>query len=223
MGGQAQSLPSQLPDWVSSEKFDIIARTDGDSAKDAKDQMRLMMRSLLEERFGMVARYETRQVPVFGLTLVKPGNFGPGLPPHPGDSQCSTAVPTANGPGPAATLAGGFPTLCGGFLGMSPSGSSRRRVGARNVTMAFIANGPSAMGNLGRPVVDQTGLTGTFDMVLEWVPDPGDLPPNSHFEPDPSGPTFMEALKEQLGLRLEAQKGPAQFLVIDHIEHPSEN
>ena len=66
MGGQAQSLPSQLPDWVSSEKFDIIARTDGDSAKDAKDQMRLMMRSLLEERFGMVARYETRQVPYSG-------------------------------------------------------------------------------------------------------------------------------------------------------------
>jgi uncharacterized protein (TIGR03435 family) len=60
VGEQAQSLLSSLPGWASSEKFDIIARTDGDPAKDTKDQMRLMMRSLLAECFGMVARYERR-------------------------------------------------------------------------------------------------------------------------------------------------------------------
>jgi uncharacterized protein (TIGR03435 family) len=75
------------------------------------------------------------------------------------------------------------------------------------------------MGQLERPVIDRTGLSGNFDFALEWAPEQAgpDLPP------DPAGPTFLEALKDQLGIKLESQKGPAEVIILDHVEHPSEN
>jgi uncharacterized protein (TIGR03435 family) len=73
-----------------------------------------------------------------------------------------------------------------------------------------------------RPVVDKTGLSGKFDFVIEYTPQiNGPVP--SDFVPDSSGPTLEEALKEQLGLRLEATKGPVDVLAIDHVEEPSAN
>jgi uncharacterized protein (TIGR03435 family) len=84
--------------------------------------------------------------------------------------------------------------------------------------MEFIANSLSAMGQLERPVIDRTGLSGNFDFALEWVPERG-----PDLEPDASGPTFLEALKEQLEIKLESQKGPAEVIIFDHVEHPSEN
>lgn len=224
LGNQAQSLDSQLPGWASTDRFDIQARTDGDPAKDTKDQMRLMMRSLLADRFKLAIHYETRQVPVFGLLPVKPGKTGPQLQAHPADSSCSTLIPTADGPGFDATVAGGYPALCGGLLRLAPNAPGRQHVGARNVTVAFIANQLAWLGNLGRPVLDQTGLTGKFDFALEWVPEANvPAPGGPDSQPDPSGATFMQALKEQLGLKLDSQKGPTEVLVVDHLEHLSEN
>ena len=90
------------------------------------------------------------------------------------------------------------------------------------MTIGLIADILTGPGNLGRPVLDKTGLTGTFDFTIEWTPElNGLLPPD--VEPDPSGPTFLEALKEQLGLKLDSQKGPVDVIVVDHVEHPSEN
>jgi uncharacterized protein (TIGR03435 family) len=89
----------------------------------------------------------------------------------------------------------------------------------------------SLSSQLGRPVIDRTGLKGNFDFKLEWTPDPGqsfafgggppgaDAPP----PPDPNGPSIFTAVQEQLGLRLESQKGPVEMLVIDKVEKPSEN
>ena len=75
---------------------------------------------------------------------------------------------------------------------------------------------------LDRPVLDRTGLTGTFDFSLEWsLPTDPAQPPESL--PADTGPTFLEALQEQLGLKLKSAKGPVDVLVIDHIEHPTEN
>jgi bla regulator protein BlaR1 len=82
-------------------------------------------------------------------------------------------------------------------------------------------------GQLSRPVIDKTGLTGKYDMDLKWTPDPsqsadvpfGPLPPPS----DPNGPSIFTALQEQLGLRLESQKAPVETLVLDRVERPSEN
>jgi uncharacterized protein (TIGR03435 family) len=86
--------------------------------------------------------------------------------------------------------------------------------------------------NVGRPVVDQTGLTGDYDFKLEWTPDqnqqgtfgpgPG---PDGHLPPpaDPNGPSIFTAVEEQLGLKLNSQKGPVEMLTIDAVEKPSEN
>jgi uncharacterized protein (TIGR03435 family) len=211
MGNQEQFLRTQIPAWVMSDRFDIEARAQGNPDK---DQMRLMMRSLLADRFKLGIHYETRQVPVFALALLKPGKTGPTLQPHPQDYKCSI-VPD----GSQTQIAGPFPALCSGLFPLPPSAPGRQHVGARNVTMGFVANQLSAIGQLERPVIDRTGLTGNFDFALEWVSERAGADP----EPDPSGPTFLEALKDQLGIKLESEKGPAEVIILDHVEHPSEN
>jgi uncharacterized protein (TIGR03435 family) len=101
----------------------------------------------------------------------------------------------------------------------------------QGVDLGFLATTLSSQ--LGRPVIDKTGLAGKYDFELKWTPDPGqpaaapfgppppgvELPP----PPDPNGPSIFTALQEQLGLRLESQKAPVETLVIDRVERPSEN
>ncbi len=73
-------------------------------------------------------------------------------------------------------------------------------------------------------MIDRTGLVGDFDFALEWTPERlAAQPAAAEPQPDPPGPTFLEAMKDQLGLKLESQKGPAQVLILDHVEYPSEN
>ena len=80
---------------------------------------------------------------------------------------------------------------------------------------------------LGRTVIDETGLTGKYNFTLQWTPDmaaPSDDPGTATAPPlDLSGPSLFSALQEQLGLKLESTKGPSEFLVVDHVERPSEN
>ena len=221
---QVRSLLTALPKWATTDRFDIQAKAQGNPTK---DQMRLMMQSLLEDRFKLAVHFETRQLPVFDLVLDKPGKNGPQLQPHSTDSPCSTippAAPATGSPPPSATVAGGFPITCGGIQEMQASVPGRIRYGARDVNMQLLSNTLTGIGNLDRPALDHTGLTGTFDFVLEWTPQlNGPLPPGINFQPDESGPTFLQALKEQLGLKLETQTGPVDVVVIDHIEQPSEN
>jgi uncharacterized protein (TIGR03435 family) len=217
---QMQSLLSQLPGWASTDRYDIQARVKGNPSK---DQMRLMMRSLLADRFKLGVHTETQQVPVYAVLLAKPGTTGPQLQPHLDGAPCSTTLPSASDPAPQSNVAGKFPALCGGIFNMPPSAPGRERAGARNVPMGMIASALTAMGNLGRPVLDQTGIGGTFDFSFEWTPDPDAVPPGVDFQPDPSGPSFQGALKEQLGLKLESQKGPTDVIVVDHVERPSAN
>ena len=191
-----QLLKSRLPEWVLSDRFDIQARAGGNPNK---ARMRLMMQSLLADRFKVAIHFETREVPVFALVLAKPGNIGPQLHPHSDESPCSTASPC------------GFDSL--------PNPPGQFKIGARNVTMGFIAN-VLATSELGRPVLDQTGLSGNFDFTLAWTPN---IPASPDFRPDQSGPTYIEAVKEQLGFKLESTKGPVQVPVIDHVERPDEN
>ena len=226
-GNQMQYLLPQLPGWVTADRFDIQARANGNPGK---DQMRLMMRTLLADRFKLAIHNETRQVPLFALVLLKPGATGHQLHPHAGDSACPTTAPPPSAPGsaqtpsPSLTVAGGFPALCGGIVQMPPVVPGRMRVGARNVTIGFIADSLSAAADLGRPMLDQTRLSGTFDFILEWTREVHDpLPPGADVQPEPAGPDFQAALREQLGLKLESQKGPVDILVVDHVEHPSEN
>lgn len=97
------------------------------------------------------------------------------------------------------------------------------RAGSRDTTMDQLAEALSALGHLDRPVVDRTGFSRRIDYELEWTPERNPMaPPDANPPPDP-GPTFLQALREQLGLKLEPAKEPLRVLVINHIERPSEN
>ena len=225
-GGQEQAVLKQMPEWTKSDRYDIEAKVAGEPTK---DQMRLMMQALLADRFKLAIHHETQQVPVFALVLAKPGKLGPKLQPHPaGDTTCSNAPPSPPGrndppaPAPPPTIAGGFPVTCGGLAGVPASAPRRIALGYRNVAIALIASQMPGFGNLDRPVVDETGLTGNYDFLLEFTPDlpPGVTPPPDF---DASGPTFLDALTEQTGLKLVSQKGPVDVIIVDHVERPTEN
>jgi len=218
IGNQAQYVLPQLPDWARSDRYDIQARAATDPGKDG---MRLMMRALLAERFGLVTHYEDREVAVLAFTLPAGSKTGPQLQRHSDDSPCPTEAPNTAAPG----VVDGKPAFCNGIYPLKPTAPGRTRFGGRNVTLAFIADTFSAGVNLGRPIIDQTGLTGTFDFTLEWVqPRPPTAPAAVPDAPtETAGPTFEEALREQLGLRLTARKGPLRVLVVDHVERPTAN
>jgi len=217
---QLPGIVSQLPKWASSNRYDIQARASGNPTK---DQFRLMMQALLTDRFKLAIHYEARQIPVLALVLDKPGKLGPKLLPHPEGSSCSNAPQPPSSDG--ATVAGDYPELCGVIAFLQPSAPGRTRLGGRNVSLAmFGARMTNAQTGMDRPVTDKTGLGGKFDFVVEYSPQVnGSQPPNADFQPDPAGPTFFEALKDQLGLKLESQMGPVEVLVIDHVEEPSPN
>jgi uncharacterized protein (TIGR03435 family) len=216
---QTQSVLSELPKWSTTENFDIQARASGNPTK---DQFRLMMQALLADRFKLAVHYETRELPVFALVLDKPGKLGSQLQPHPENAPCSTA---ATPPGLPTTIAGGFPGPCGALIIMKPTAPGRLRVGARNVSIGMLASsGNVQLTGVDRPILDKTGLTGKFDFVIEFTPQiTGPLPPGANFQADESGPPFLEALKQQLGLKLDSQKGSVDVIVVDHVEQPSEN
>jgi uncharacterized protein (TIGR03435 family) len=117
---------------------------------------------------------------------------------------------------PVADLQSGRIRPCGGF-----SNARGQMLGSR-VTMAKFASSLST--TVSRTVVDKTGLIGTYEVALKWVPDDSapPLPPDAPDAPAAAaagqGPSIFTALQEQLGLRLEAQKGPVEILVIDHVE-----
>lgn len=232
---QRNAFQASLPDWALSKGFNIEARIDKPHV--TKDQMRLMVQSMLIQRFGLKVHYETRDVSVYAVELIKPGASGPGLRPHPNDDSCSAAAsairarpvadaeanpqsgPAAAPPPSEATLPSGFPIRCGTFVRMAPSQPYMRHEGGRDLTMAQIVSTFSGMGNLGRPVVDRTGLTGTYDWAMEFIDErEGHNPP-----PDAEGLNFKGALEKQLGMKLVSTKAPFEFLIVDHVEQPTEN
>jgi len=98
-------------------------------------------------------------------------------------------------------------------------------VGYRNATMDMLAASLAGFVGHGRPVIDKTGLSGRFDFTMEWAAEtnsaaPSDAPTTA---PEPVGPTPVQALRDQLGLKLESARGPVRILVIDRVERPSEN
>jgi bla regulator protein blaR1 len=229
----AKGLLSQMPKWAFAAGFAVQART---TANTTKDQMRLMMQSLLADRFKLAIHYETRQAPAYALVLAKPGKMGRQLRAYGNEEPCPTA-PAVTPPGAMsqaalATVTGGFPAVCGGLTPIPASQPSLVKVGGRNVSMGLIANTlPSLllqMGNFDRPVIDQTGLSGTYDFTLEWdrVHSNASLTPVAADAPPPAemaGPTLSEALRDQLGLKLDPTTVPLSTFVVDQIEEPTPN
>lgn len=222
-GRQTQFVLSQLPKWAVTERFDIQARADDDPTK---DQMRLMLQSLLADRFKLVVHVETQQLPVFAVILVKPGKLGPEVHPHSDNPPCVLLAPPGMSNSVSAAQqpdANGLPAVCGVLQTRLASG--RMHAAARNVTVGqFASYLPAApISGLDRPVLDETGLTGNFDLTLEWTPEAPIALNGATVPLDETGPTFLEALREQLGVKLESKTGSVDSIVIDHVEEPSEN
>jgi uncharacterized protein (TIGR03435 family) len=210
---QSRAMLAHLPKWVTTDRYLIDARAA--VANPSKDQMRLMVQSLLADRFQLAAHFETHEGPALALALVQAGKLGPKLIPHADGPPCNK--PGAS-PGPGLV---GFPPGCGSFAMLRMSGGALMLTGYRDASMGMVAASLAGAVGQGRPVINKTGLSGSFDYTLEWAPDapPSDSPTPS----DPVGPSSLEALRDQLGLKLLATRGPVQTLIIDHVERPSEN
>jgi uncharacterized protein (TIGR03435 family) len=205
---------SRLPKWVTTDSYTIDAKAP--VANPTKDQMRLMMQALLAERFQLVVHFEAREVPVFELRLAKAGQLGPKLIPHADGPPCDK---------PAASPGGGLSgfTICGNLSAIdTPEGPMG---GSRDMTMEVMARSFSTLPlGLDRPVIDKTGLKGSFDWTLQFTPEPvRTSTPDSTLPPAPTGTTGLEALRDQLGLKVETAKASLMFLVVDKVERPSGN
>ena len=216
-----------VPDWVNNLHFDIEARADGNPTK---DQYRLMMQSLLADRFHVVMHTESQRRPVYAVVLAKPGKTGPKLEIHRNDQPCSTlsgpppdtrAVPSAS----SISVLQLPPMVCGSVVaGLPTSAPKSVRLGGKDITMdAILRIMVIPPTGIDRPVIDHTGLSGTFDFSVEWSPTPGPAAPPLGSTADDTGPTFGEALQEQLGLKLQALISPIDVYVLDHIEEPMPN
>jgi uncharacterized protein (TIGR03435 family) len=216
---EEESLLANQPKWVSSDIYEIKARAEG---KPTKDQMRLMMQSMLADRFKLVIHFETRQVPVLALTLIHPGKLGPKLRPHAQGPACDIPVPL---PAKGALAKGPdlIPPGCALFQAI-PKPHHMWLEGARDVSVPSIAAYLSNDATMDRPMVDQTELDGNYDFSFQYTEE-SDQPAASGaaVATGPQGTTFVEALKEQLGLNLVRTTAPVRIPVIDHIELPSEN
>jgi uncharacterized protein (TIGR03435 family) len=194
------------PDWMSQQKFDIVAKV---PAGASKAKVEAMWQQLLTERFKLASHRESRVVARFDLQVAKGGpKFKESEEvPAPNDAAAAEA-PRARGPNKLAL--DGFPELPRpGMIGMN----GRIRLYDPKMTMDQLAK--TCSGQLGKPVTQATGLMGQYEIRLYWV---------SESANDPAGPTLAQALKNQLGLQLEANRGPVEFLIVDHMEKlPTEN
>lgn len=224
-GNQGEALIKQMPGWAMNERFDIEARAAGNPTK---DQMRTMMRSLLADRFHLAIHTETREVPVLAFVLVKPDRTGPQLQQHSAGAPCAAnPEPPSSGTSIPKTfsevVAGGFPALCNNILGLSSNVSIRARLAGRNVTLAYMTDMFSQRLQRDRPMIDATGLSGTFDFLLEFKFESNGPAPDLNAAGDPDGLTFEQALRDQLGLKMESRRSSMSFIVLDHVDRPSQN
>ncbi len=195
------------PAWISSEMYDIEAKSADEAAVDIRKmseaqreefrkRMQLRLQSLLADRFKLAIHRESKEMTVYDLVVAK---GGPKLTPAPPD----------DGKGPR-----GMRMRPGAFEGMG-------------ATLPMLAQTLSDATS--RKVIDKTGITGNFNFKLDWTPTPGQMtpPPGPENEtlppPDPSGPSIFTAVEEQLGLKLESTKAPVEVIVIDRAEKPSAN
>ena len=222
-----QLQPFQLeggPDWVRSARYDIVAKAEGDPPPvppgGPPDQMMLMLRRLLSERFKLALRKETREMPIYELVLAR-DDRRPGSQLRPSTVDCAAlAAARARGGSPPAPPGPGEPMPCSFRIGLG------QMVGS-GFPVSELARSLSNM--VQRVVIDRTGLTGPYDFEVKFTPDASQMPlgpvPPGVNPPaiDPDGPSLFTALQEQLGLKLEARRGPVEITIIDGIERPADD
>ncbi len=193
------------PGWIGSQQFDIVAKSaESDAGSQAGnstvsvDETRVRLRALLALRFELKVHTETKELPIYILAVGKNGSKLA----EPGDENAEASSPA------------GINARCGEMIGTS-------------TTMTNLAYKLSVQ--LDRPVVDQTGLMGKYNFQLSWSPEAGPCSTQTHIDNSDvgaraaDGPSLFTAIQEQLGLKLESQKGPVEVLVVDLVEQPSEN
>jgi bla regulator protein blaR1 len=212
------------PQWIDADGFDIEAKGNPDATR---EQVLLMLRSLLEDRFQFRFRRETRDLPVYALAAARSGAKLP--PPKAGgcfERNLNSVRPSEPAPGQPAVPCGSP------LIAMGPNASTTMSGG--NVEMKEFVRGLQMI--LRQPVLDRTGITDRFDVDLKFTRDDitGGLPgrmggagPDS-VAPAPADalnapPSILTALQEQLGLKLEKSKGPVEVFVIERLERPSAN
>jgi bla regulator protein blaR1 len=215
---QRQAAVAKFPKGLSPEEyFEIDARAEG---QPSKDQLRLMLQSLLADRFQPSVHFETRDTAVFALSLARPGKTGPRLRRHDEGPPCEEFATPPPGPPVVGSI---FPKNCE-FPQMAIESNGIWTAGERNATMASVAEaiyrfGVGA-GAVDKPVVDETGLAGRFDFTVEYTPEFLRARADT---PDAPGKPFPQALPEQLGLKLTPSRAPITTLIVDRVERPSEN
>jgi uncharacterized protein (TIGR03435 family) len=208
------------PDWIGESRFDIVAKAEGmpvlrfPPGLDAPGHpVYPMLRGLLADRFKLGVHHETRTLPMYALVLARSDRtLGPQLRSSMTDcGPVNAARGTASQRPPAATVNGAL--LCGMVGSAGPAGI---RLTGDSQSMSVLTF--ALAGYAGRVVVDRTGLTGLYSFTLEFAINR--LPPDQLSQPD-SALSFFMAVQEQLGLKLESTSGPADVVVIDHVERPS--
>jgi uncharacterized protein (TIGR03435 family) len=206
------------PAWMDSTRYDIVAKPAGNPPR--SQAYGPMLQSLLEDRFRLRVHRETKDGPVYFLTLAKNG------PKLSATKEGTCVIADINHP----PEAGNPPArVCG-----KPKMSSGGPVVTVDMPGATIANLCSQLGIvMDREVIDRTGIAGRFDIHLEVTP--ADLQPKfvagRAIEQQPqltaenadAGPSISTALQQQLGLKLERGRGPVQVIIVDHIERPTDN
>jgi uncharacterized protein (TIGR03435 family) len=200
-----QLLDYQLigaPNWIDQDRFDIEAKPEGDARPIPRDQIQLMVQSLLEDRFRLKAHRETRELPVYDLLVAKD---------RPKIQLSEDQTP----PKPAETP----------DSGLLPRGSYRSTEGPSGVNISARAIPISTLVNLiqnrtDRRIVDKTNLKGLFDIELRFI---RELQSESVASRDSVAPVLFTAIQEQLGLKMESAKAPVEVIVIDAIAKPSAN
>jgi uncharacterized protein (TIGR03435 family) len=188
---EVRTFQIEGPAWLDAARFDITAR----APEGTPDRLRpVMLRTLLATRFGLVAHFDTRERSVYALVpLRSDGRLGPQL--KKSQLVCSGSAPS------------------GGFCGLNTSvGNTGGRIIGGGLPMDRVA---AALANFAvdQAVINRTGLDGVFDFELQF----SRLPSNER----PDTPSIFTAVQEQLGLKLEAARGPVQFLMIDKVEQPT--
>ncbi len=219
---QSDALISGSGDTLLAQHYDINAKVDDQQeaamAKMSYDERRgqtaLMLQSLLADRFNLKVHWQKRKLPVYALVVAKDGPKFKPFAPQPAVAAASPQqTPRSMG-------------QVGLSLNVNSQGAKLAATGQPIVALArMLANQKEVEG---RTVIDRTGLDGKYDYTMHWTPEQSFQTPkagdNGLAQPvGGDGPSLFTALQDQLGLKLRAEKGEVETIVVDHVERPSEN
>jgi uncharacterized protein (TIGR03435 family) len=214
-----------LPDWVAREHYDVIATAS--LSKPSRADRSAMFRALLADRMKFAAHIEAREQSVYELVLArKDGRLGPGLTPS--DTDCVKILAEYEASGTTFSAPSDFKAPLPPCHMFTTGATLRNLRGDGLGRLGDLMQGDATMGVLalalrgatGRSVVDKTGLTGAYRITLNYDMLTAVRPPDATPPPN-AGPPVFDAVRDQLGLKLESAKAAFEVLVVDHIERPT--